>query len=60
MPVFQMHPVILTSVPGKEPGKCGSGPSCLFIPEQEEAPRGIQFCCLLMILWRLKGSPQVI
>lgn len=38
-----MLPVILTGVPGEEPGECSSGPSCLFSPEQEEFLEGSSF-----------------
>lgn len=38
MHVFQMLPVILTGVPGEEPGKHSSGPNCLVSPEQEDPP----------------------
>lgn len=57
--MFQMLPVILTGVPGEEPGEHSSGPNCLFSPKQEESPGGIQCCCLLKMLWLLKGSPKV-
>lgn len=59
MCVFQMLPMILTSVPGEEPGKHSNGPNCLLSPEQEESPGGIQFCCLLKIWWLVKGNPKV-
>lgn len=59
MLLFQVLPVILTGVPGDEPANHSSGPNCLFSPEQEESPGGIQFCCLLKILWLLEGSPKI-
>lgn len=59
MLMFQVLPVILTGVPGEEPAKHSSGPNCLFSPEREESFGEIQFCCLLKILWLLKGRSKV-
>lgn len=54
MHMFQMPPVILTGVPGPEPGEHSNGPKCLFSPEEEKSPGGFQFCCLYKILWLLE------